>query len=100
MLQGLRDDIRNDGYVFNPALIFEDTRVIYIAFLMGHYHYIPPSDLSASELAAALTHLVGEKIQPRVLSYISKASVTITQSVAKGSQLASQNKSENISRVF
>lgn len=54
----------NDGYVFNPADIIEDTGNAYIVPHGGHYHYIPKSDLSASELAAAKAHLAGKNMQP------------------------------------
>ena len=49
----------DDGYVFNPADIIEDTGDAYIVPHGGHYHYIPKSDLSASELAAAKAYLSG-----------------------------------------
>ncbi|MDU7551184.1 MAG: pneumococcal-type histidine triad protein, partial [Streptococcus mitis] len=39
----------DDGYVFNPADIIEDTGDAYIVPHGGHYHYIPKSDLSSSE---------------------------------------------------
>ncbi|HGL7747110.1 TPA: pneumococcal-type histidine triad protein [Streptococcus pneumoniae] len=54
----------NDGYVFNLADIIEDTGNAYIVPHGGHYHYIPKSDLSASELAAAKAHLAGKNMQP------------------------------------
>ena len=49
----------DDGYVFNPADIIEDTGDAYIVPHGGHYHYIPKSDLSAGELAAAKAYLSG-----------------------------------------
>ena len=52
----------DDGYVFNPADIIEDTGDAYIVPHGGHYHYIPKSDLSASELAAAKAYLSGNTI--------------------------------------
>ena len=43
----------DDGYIFNASDIIEDTGDAYIVPHGGHYHYIPKSSLSASELAAA-----------------------------------------------
>ena len=54
----------DDGYVFNPADIIEDTGDAYIVPHGGHYHYVPKSSLSASELAAAQAYLSGRRIQP------------------------------------
>ena len=59
----------DDGYVFNPADIIEDTGDAYIVPHGGHYHYIPKSDLSASELAAAQAYLSGTRKQPSVTDY-------------------------------
>lgn len=90
----------NDGYVFNPADIIEDTGNAYIVPHGGHYHYIPKSDLSASELAAAKAHLAGKNMQPSQLSYSSTASDNNTQSVAKGSTSKPANKSENLQSLL
>ena len=49
----------DDGYVFNAADIIEDTGDAYIVPHGGHFHYIPKSDLSAGELAAAKAYLSG-----------------------------------------
>ena len=43
----------DDGYIFNPSDIIEDTGDAYIVPHGNHFHYIPKSDLSPSELAAA-----------------------------------------------
>ena len=43
----------DDGYIFNPSDIIEDTGDAYIVPHGNHFHYIPKSDLSAGELAAA-----------------------------------------------
>ena len=59
----------DDGYVFNPADIIEDTGDAYIVPHGGHYHYIPKSSLSASELAAAQAYLSGTRKQPSVTDY-------------------------------
>ena len=90
----------DDGYVFNPADIIEDTGDAYIVPHGGHYHYIPKSDLSASELAAAKAHLAGKNTQPSQLSYSSAASDNNTQSVAQGSTSKPANKAENLQSLL
>lgn len=59
----------DDGYIFNPSDIIEDTGDAYIVPHGGHYHYIPKSSLSASELAAAQAYLSGTRKQPSVTNY-------------------------------
>ena len=59
----------DDGYIFNPSDIIEDTGDAYIVPHGGHYHYIPKSSLSASELAAAQAYLSGTRTQPSVTDY-------------------------------
>ncbi|MBN6011093.1 pneumococcal-type histidine triad protein [Streptococcus oralis] len=49
----------DDGYIFNASDIIEDTGDAYIVPHGDHYHYIPKSELSASELAAAEAFLSG-----------------------------------------
>jgi len=49
----------DDGYVFNASDIIKDTGDGYIVPHGGHYHFIPKSDLSAGELAAAKSYLSG-----------------------------------------
>ena len=90
----------DDGYVFNPADIIEDTGDAYIVPHGGHYHYIPKSDLSASELAAAKAHLAGKNTQPSQLSYSSEASDNNTQSVAEGSTSKPESKVENLQSLL
>ena len=90
----------DDGYVFNPADIIEDTGDAYIVPHGGHYHYIPKSDLSASELAAAKAHLAGKNTQPSQLSYSSAASDNNTQSVAQESTSKPANKAENLQSLL
>ena len=90
----------DDGYVFNPADIIEDTGDAYIVPHGGHYHYIPKSDLSASELAAAKAILAGKNTQPSQLSYSSAASDNNTQSVAQGSTSKPANKAENLQSLL
>ena len=50
----------DDGYVFNASDIIEDTGDAYIVPHGNHFHYIPKSDLSAGELAAAQAFLGGK----------------------------------------
>ncbi|MBS5348298.1 MAG: pneumococcal-type histidine triad protein [Streptococcus mitis] len=90
----------DDGYVFNPADIIEDTGDAYIVPHGGHYHYIPKSDLSTSELAAAKAHLAGKNTQPSQLSYSSVASDNNTQSVAQGSTSKPESKTENLQSLL
>ena len=59
----------DDGYIFNPSDIIEDTGDAYIVPHGGHYHYIPKSSLSASELAAAQAYLSGTRKQESVTDY-------------------------------
>lgn len=90
----------DDGYVFNPADIIEDTGDAYIVPHGGHYHYIPKSDLSASELAAVKAILAGKNTQPSQLSYSSAASDNNTQSVAQGSTSKPESKVENLQSLL
>lgn len=65
----------DDGYVFNVADIIEDTGDAYIVPHGGHYHYVPKSSLSSSELAAAQAYLAGRRSQPSVTDYKPNPSV-------------------------
>ncbi|MFS9141054.1 pneumococcal-type histidine triad protein [Streptococcus infantis] len=66
----------DDGYVFNAADIIEDTGDAYIVPHGGHYHYVPKSALSSSELAAAQAYLAGRGSQPSLTDYKPNPSVT------------------------
>ena len=66
----------DDGYVFNAADIIEDTGDAYIVPHGGHYHYVPKSALSSSELAAAQAYLAGRGSQPSLTDYKPNSSVT------------------------
>ena len=90
----------DDGYVFNPADIIEDTGDAYIVPHGGHYHYIPKSDLSASELAAAKAHLDGKNTQPSQLSYSSTASDNTNQAIEKESTSKPESKVENLQSLL
>ena len=59
----------DDGYIFNASDIIEDTGDAYIVPHGNHFHYIPKSDLSASELAAARAFLSGKTNQPSSVGY-------------------------------
>ncbi|MDU1097465.1 MAG: pneumococcal-type histidine triad protein, partial [Streptococcus mitis] len=53
----------------NASDIIEDTGDAYIVPHGNHFHYIPKSDLSASELAAARAFLSGKGNQPSSVGY-------------------------------
>ena len=59
----------DDGYIFNASDIIEDTGDAYIVPHGNHFHYIPKSDLSVSELAAARAFLSGKGNQPSSVGY-------------------------------
>ena len=59
----------DDGYIFNASDIIEDTGDAYIVPHGNHFHYIPKSDLSASELAAAQAFLSGKGSQTSSVGY-------------------------------
>lgn len=90
----------DDGYVFNPADIIEDTGDAYIVPHGGHYHYIPKSDLSASELATAKAHLASKNTQPSQLSYSSTASANNTQAIEQGTTRKPERKDENLQSLL
>ncbi|WP_261023784.1 pneumococcal-type histidine triad protein [Streptococcus mitis] len=66
----------DDGYIFNASDIIEDTGDAYIVPHGNHFHYIPKSDLSASELAAAQAFLSGKGGQLSTVEYRSSRSET------------------------
>ena len=75
----------DDGYIFNASDIIEDTGDAYIVPHGNHFHYIPKSDLSASELAAAQAFLSGKGGQLSTVEYRSsraetRSSVRMSQS--------------------
>ena len=59
----------DDGYIFNASDIIEDTGDAYIVPHGNHYHYIPKSELSASELSAAEAFLSGRSGQSNTPTY-------------------------------
>ena len=77
----------DDGYIFNASDIIEDTGDAYIVPHGNHFHYIPKSDLSASELAAAQAFLSRKGGQLSTVEYRSsraetRSSVRTSQSEA------------------
>jgi len=83
----------DDGYIFNPSDIIEDTGDAYIVPHGGHYHYIPKSSLSASELAAAQAYLSGTRKQPSVTDYRPSQNGT-SQTTNPGQQTEKPNNSD------
>ena len=73
----------DDGYVFNAADIIEDTGDAYIVPHGGHYHYVPKSALSSSELAAAQAYLAGRGGQQSLTDYKPIPSVEPSHPVEK-----------------
>ena len=73
----------DDGYVFNPADILEDTGDAYIVPHGGHYHYVPKSALSSTELAAAQAYLAGKGSQQSLTDYKPIPSVEPSHQVEK-----------------
>ncbi len=73
----------DDGYVFNAADIIEDTGDAYIVPHGGHYHYVPKSALSSSELAAAQAYLTGRGSQQSLTNYKPIPSVEPSHQVEK-----------------
>ena len=73
----------DDGYVFNASDIIEDTGDAYIVPHGGHYHYVPKSALSSSELAAAQAYLAGRGSQQSLTDYKPIPSVEPSHQVEK-----------------
>ena len=90
----------DDGYIFNPSDIIEDTGDAYIVPHGGHYHYIPKSSLSASELAAAQAYLSGTRKQASVTDY--RPSPNTTSQTSNPSQEAerSRNPEESLQSLL
>ncbi|QCZ57661.1 pneumococcal-type histidine triad protein [Streptococcus sp. 1643] len=80
----------DDGYIFNASDIIEDTGDAYIVPHGDHYHYIPKSELSASELAAAEAFLSGKGGQLSTVEYRSSRGET-RSSVRTSSSETPQN---------
>lgn len=96
----------DDGYVFNASDIIEDTGDAYIVPHGNHFHYIPKSDLSASELAAAQAFLSGKGSQLSTVEYRSsrgetRSSVRTSQSeTPQNSATDSESQSEDLASLL
>ena len=87
----------DDGYIFNASDIIEDTGDAYIVPHGNHFHYIPKSDLSANELAAAQAFLAGKGNQPSSVGYRpSTNSSSSSSSVTSNSSSDGQTNQTNV----
>ena len=86
----------DDGYIFNASDIIEDTGDAYIVPHGNHFHYIPKSDLSASELAAARAFLSGKGSQTSSVGY--RPSTNSSSSLSETSNSSSYGQT-NYSKV-
>lgn len=96
----------DDGYVFNASDIIEDMGDAYIVPHGNHFHYIPKSDLSASELAAAQAFLSGKGSQLSTVEYRSsrgetRSSVRTSQSeTPQNPATDSESQSEDLASLL
>lgn len=96
----------DDGYVFNASDIIEDTGDAYIVPHGNHFHYIPKSELSASELAAAQAFLSGKGSQLSTVEYRSsrgetRSSVRTSQSeTPQNPATDSESQSEDLASLL
>ena len=96
----------DDGYIFNASDIIEDTGDAYIVPHGNHFHYIPKSDLSASELAAAQAFLSGKGSQLSTVEYRSsraetRSSVRTSQSeTPQDSATTPESQSEDLASLL
>ena len=90
----------DDGYVFNPADILEDTGDAYIVPHGGHYHYVPKSALSSSELAAAQAYLAGRGSQPSSTDYKPIPSVEPSHQVEKPATSSPVQEENNLQKLL
>ncbi|OFO02663.1 pneumococcal-type histidine triad protein, partial [Streptococcus sp. HMSC070B10] len=86
----------DDGYIFNASDIIEDTGDAYIVPHGNHFHYIPKSDLSASELAAARAFLSGKTNQPSSVGYRPSTNSSSSSSEASNSSSYGQMNQSNV----
>ena len=86
----------DDGYVFNASDIIEDTGDAYIVPHGNHFHYIPKSDLSASELAAAQAFLSGKGGQTSSVGYRPSTNSSSSSSEALNSSSYGQTNHSNV----
>ena len=86
----------DDGYVFNASDIIEDTGDAYIVPHGNHYHYIPKSDLSSSELAAAQAFLARKGGQTSSVGYRPSTNSSSSSSEASNSSSYGQTNHSNV----
>ena len=86
----------DDGYVFNASDIIEDTGDAYIVPHGNHFHYIPKSDLSASELAAAQSFLSAKGGQTSSVGYRPSTNSSSSSSDASNSSTYRQTNQSNV----
>ena len=86
----------DDGYIFNASDIIEDTGDAYIVPHGNHFHYIPKSDLSASELAAAQAFLSAKGGQTSSVGYRQSTNSSSSSSDASNSSTYRQTNQSNV----
>lgn len=86
----------DDGYIFNASDIIEDTGDAYIVPHGNHFHYIPKSDLSASELAAAQAILSAKGGQTSSVGYRPSTNSSSSSSDASNSSTYRQTNQSNV----
>ena len=86
----------DDGYIFNVSDIIEDTGDAYIVPHGNHFHYIPKSDLSASELAAAQAFLSAKVGQTSSVGYRPSTNSSSSSSDASNSSTYRQTNQSNV----
>ena len=86
----------DDGYIFNASDIIEDTGDAYIVPHGNHFHYIPKSDLSASELAAAQAFLSAKGGQTSSVGYRPSTKSSSSSSDASNSSTYRQTNQSNV----
>ena len=90
----------DDGYVFNPADIIEDTGDAFIVPHGGHYHYVPKSALSSTELAAAQAYLLGRGSQPSLTDYKPNPSVAPSSQAESPATRHQVDQEENLQNLL
>lgn len=86
----------DDGYIFNASDIIEDTGDAYIVPHGNHFHYIPKSDLSASELAAAQAFLSAKGGQTSSVGYRQSTNSSSSSSDSSNSSTYRQTNQSNV----
>ena len=86
----------DDGYIFNASDIIEDTGDAYIVPHGNHFHYIPKSDLSASELAAAQVFLSAKGGQTSSVGYRPSTNSSSSSSDVSNSSTYRQRNQSNV----